>query len=385
MDVEKLKSIYNITSIWIEEANELEEQDLNQLDIRLRGETKHYKQILITFNPVDVNHWLKKRFFDRTHPDCLTMHSTYKDNRFLDDAAKMVLESFRETDPYYYQVYCLGEWGTLGKTIFNAEKVNARIAYIRNRKPLKQGYFEYIYKHEKIIDSTIQWVDAEDGYIRIYEDVTPGYPYLAGGDTSGEGSDFFVGQVLNNVTGVQVATLRHAFDEGLYARQMYCLGKYYNEALLNIETNFSTYPVKELERLEYPNLFMRQVEDSITHKIQPKYGFQTTKVTRPLIIAELVEIVREHTELINDLDTLNEMLTFVRNEKGKPEAQTGAHDDCIMSLAIAFYTRPQQSMLVQEKPPEKLKGWWTRDELEDKGYSKWEIDEIMADMRVYTR
>ena len=64
-DVEKLKSIYAITGIWIEEASELLEGDFNQLDIRLRGETRYYKQIIVTFNPVSVTHWLKARFFDR--------------------------------------------------------------------------------------------------------------------------------------------------------------------------------------------------------------------------------------------------------------------------------------------------------------------------------
>lgn len=53
-DVEKLKSIYAITGIWIEEASELDEGDLNQLDIRLRGETRFYKQIILSFNPISA-------------------------------------------------------------------------------------------------------------------------------------------------------------------------------------------------------------------------------------------------------------------------------------------------------------------------------------------
>ena len=63
-DVEKLKSIDNITMMWIEEASEINQADFHQLDLRLRGATKYYKQIIFTFNPVDINHWLKKRFFD---------------------------------------------------------------------------------------------------------------------------------------------------------------------------------------------------------------------------------------------------------------------------------------------------------------------------------
>lgn len=61
-DPEKLKSIAGITGIWIEEASELEQKDFQQLDLRLRGPTKYYKQIILTFNPISALHWLKKVF-----------------------------------------------------------------------------------------------------------------------------------------------------------------------------------------------------------------------------------------------------------------------------------------------------------------------------------
>jgi phage terminase large subunit len=355
-DVEKMKSIYNISGLWIEEASELEETDLNQLNIRLRGESLSYKQIIITFNPVNINHWLKKRFFDKKHDDTTTMHSTYKDNRFLDAEAIKVLEAFKETDPYYYQVYCLGEWGVVGNTIFDKQKISERLSEIRDLK-VKKGYFIYEYQNEKVVNETIKWVDSEDGYIKIFEDVKRGYPYVVGGDTAGDkasgGSDYFTAQVLDNTTGVQVAALRNKFDEDLYAKQMYCLGHYYNSALLSIEVNHSTYPVKELDRLGYWEQFTRQEEDSYTHKLMKRHGFNTTKLTRPLVIAQLVEIVREHTYLFNDIDTLEEMLTFVRNESGRPEAQQGSHDDLIMALAIAFYSRNQKTFNISEEKTEK--------------------------------
>jgi phage terminase large subunit len=329
--------------MWIEEASEVTAEDFRQLDIRMRGKSKLYKQIMLTFNPVSVTHWLKSDLVDRERESTTVIHSTYKDNKFLDREAIEVLEGFKDTDEYYYQVYCLGQWGVLGKTIFPARIVNERIHEIKDRKPLKRGFFVFEYENEKIIDSTIQWVDDPDGYISIYEEPQVGYPYVLGGDTAGEGSDYFTGHVLNNVTGNQVAVLRNQFDEDLYARQIYCLGKWYNEALVGIEANFSTHPIKELRRLLYPRQFSRKKEDTFTGKITKAYGFQTSKVTRPLVIAALVQVVREHPELINDLPTLNEMLTFVRNEQGRPEAQQGAHDDLIMGLAIAHYIRDQQS------------------------------------------
>ena len=190
----------------------------------------------------------------------------------------------------------------------------------------------------------IQWVDDPDGYIKIYKDVDKHTPYVIGGDTSGEGSDYFIGQILDNITGEQIAVLRHQMDEDLYTKQMYCLGKYFNYALVGIEANFSSFPIKELERLGYDNQYVRTREDTFTHSIVKSFGFKTTSTTRPVILAKLVQIVREEVEKINDKETLEEMLTFVRNEKGRPEAQEGAHDDLVMALAIAHHIREQQEM-----------------------------------------
>ena len=88
-------------------------------------------------------------------------------------------------------------------------------------------------------------------------------------------------------------------------------------------------------------MFIREKEDRYTGIMDKSYGFKTTSITRPVIIAELVKIVRENVELIFDKLTLEEMLTFVRNEKGRPEAQQGSHDDLVMGLAIAYYARNQ--------------------------------------------
>lgn len=345
-DTEKLKSITfpkgELTDIWIEEASEILEEDFNQLDVRLRGKGAH-KQMVLTFNPVSVLHWLKLRFFDRKDPRALVLKSTYKDNQFLDEDYKRTLEGYKDTDPYYYSVYCLGEWGVLGQTIFDAQKVSERLSQLAG--PVTRGEFTFAtwYSPEAnevlIDDSTIRWVEMDTGPIQIYHEPAPGGAYVIGADTAGEGSDFNVGQVIDHITGQQVCTIRGQMDEDLFAKQLYCLGKHYHTALVSIEANFSSYPIRELERLRYPRQYVRQAEDSFTHRIRQSYGFKTSSVTRPLVIAGLVEVVREHPEWLNDRDTLNEMLTFVRNENGRPEAQEGAHDDCVMSLGIAYYTR----------------------------------------------
>lgn len=355
-DVEKLKSITfskgELTDVWIEEASEILESDFNQLDVRLRGKgTK--KQIVLSFNPIDINHWLKKRFFDKKDENITICHSTYKNNNFLDEDYKKLLESYKDTDPYYYDVYCLGKWGVLGQTVFDSRKIQERLNNLA--KPLKIGYFSYIYddtkpKGKKI--SNIKWVNDRNGYIKIYQ--VPNSPkftkYCIGGDTAGEGSDYFTGHVLDARTGNQVAVLKHELDADLYTKQMYCLGKYYsskdrygrtNEALISIEANFDSFPIRELQRLGYNNQYVRTRIDDNTGQPQKAYGFKTTVLTRPTIISNLIMIVREEVNTINDEDTLLELLTIARNDKGRIEAPEGGHDDQMMGLAIAHDCRSQ--------------------------------------------
>ena len=118
-DVEKIKSTTfengELTDIWIEEATETTEEDINQLKVRLRG-GKSKKQMVLSFNPVNINHWIKKHFIDSGI--ATVCHSTYKDNKFLTDEDKEVLESFKNSDSYYYNVYCLGQWRSIRKNIF---------------------------------------------------------------------------------------------------------------------------------------------------------------------------------------------------------------------------------------------------------------------------
>ena len=226
-----------------------------------------------------------------------------------------------------------------GKNVFDTAILLDRLERIP--KPVKIGYFAYDYDGMAI--TNIRFVNDRGGYIRLYQ--LPNSPafteYCIGGDTAGEGSDYFTGHVLDAKTGVQVAVLRHQFDADQYAKQMYCLGKFYKDALIGIEANFDSYPIMELQRLGYPKQYIREVQDTYTGKVERRFGFKTTSLTRPTIISALIEIVREHCEMINDRVTLEELTTIVRNEKGRVEAPEGGHDDMMMGLAIAHHIRSQ--------------------------------------------
>ena len=117
---EKLKSITfqkgKLTDVWIEEATELTQSDFEIIDDRLRGNLPkgQFYQIKMTFNPVNKNHWIKKQFFDRQDENTLTCHSSYLDNRFIDDAYKARMQRRKEVDPDGYRIYGLGDWGEIG-------------------------------------------------------------------------------------------------------------------------------------------------------------------------------------------------------------------------------------------------------------------------------
>ena len=223
------------------------------------------------------------------------------------------------------------------------------------------------------------WTQDERGPVWIRKHPEANVQYVLGGDTAGTGSDFFGSHVLDNRTGDQVAKIHHQFGERAYAEQMYCLGFYYNTALIGVETNYSTFPEVCLEELGYPRLYVRQRVDTFTGKLVDAFGFETTTKTRPLIIDGLKDVVRQAPETIHDYDTLGEMLTFVYDENWKPQAEEGKHDDLVMSLAIAHFIRTQQTTGSVESTAQPEEGW-TEDMWKDYNRANAQEREMMVRM-----
>lgn len=125
----------------------------------------------------------------------------------------------------------------------------------------------------------------------------------------------------------------------------------YNEALIGIEVNFSTRPMKIISTdFAYPNCYFReQAPDSVSGTLVKKIGWLTTKATRPNVLGMLRTLVREEVNKINSMETLNEMTTFVKNDKGRPEAALGMHDDMVMAWAINLGIKGQQTTEVTFK------------------------------------
>ena len=163
---EKVKSITfpqrKLTWIWIEEATELSNDDVDTLDDRLRGILDNpnlYYQITMTFNPINVHHWIKKRYFDTDEPEFFTHHSTYLDNRFMDQGFYRRMELRKKQDPDGYKVYGLGEWGEIGGLILTHYDVHEFDVLPKNFDSMTIGQ-DFGYNHANAI-LTVGFKDDE--------------------------------------------------------------------------------------------------------------------------------------------------------------------------------------------------------------------------------
>lgn len=106
---------------WLEEAYELlKEEDFDMIDESIRGAIPAplYKQWIITFNPWNEKHWIKKRFFDRQDDNILAMTTNYKCNEWLDASDLKLFEDMRLHNPRRYRVAGLGDWGIVEGLIY---------------------------------------------------------------------------------------------------------------------------------------------------------------------------------------------------------------------------------------------------------------------------
>ena len=174
-DPEKIKSINGITDIFCEEVTELEEEDFDQLHLRLRNKKKKNNQVLSAFNPVSKASWVYKRYFsdEATYDKGKTMilQTTYRDNKFLPQDYIDNLMAMKNTNYAYYLIYAEGEFRSLDKKVYNnweRKSFNYRDILIgnSNRKCIYGLDFGYVHDPTAIICSII---DESTKEIWIYD------------------------------------------------------------------------------------------------------------------------------------------------------------------------------------------------------------------------
>jgi len=180
----------------------------------------------------------------------------------------------------------------------------------------------------------VEW--RENRRLMIWLPPQAGREYVMGVDPAGGGTDgdYACAQVIDRQLGTQCAELMGHYPPRELAQKAIALGKEYNGALAAVERNNHGHAVLAYLRMkEYPNVYAQRGLD----------GWLTSAVSRPAMIENLAAALVEQPELFRSVRLLSECRTFVRYGDGKTGAAAGAHDDCVMALAIAWAVRAAEA------------------------------------------
>lgn len=109
-DEQKLLSINNIGTFWIEEAFEVSKEIVEQINLRMRSKNEN-QQIILSWNPISKNHWIFD-FVELSPPEnSIKLHFTFKDNPFISPEYIAAMEDMRVRNPAKARVYYYGEYG----------------------------------------------------------------------------------------------------------------------------------------------------------------------------------------------------------------------------------------------------------------------------------
>ena len=180
--------------------------------------------------------------------------------------------------------------------------------------------------------------------LKIWEKPKPYKEYVIGADVAEglKGGDFSVATVVDISTMAVVARWRGHCDPDKFGEILGALGTYYNYALIGVEVNnHGLTTVQKLRDTFYTNLYKRdRGYDEEWETPTVNLGWKTDMRTKRLMIDDLIKLVRERVIKDRDIIFINEAFSYVRDERGRMNAEEGSHDDIVMSTAIAYQLFP---------------------------------------------
>lgn len=282
-----------------------------------------------------------------------------------------------------------------GRSVFSQKVIQKGLEYSKNVIPKRYEIKSYpcetdlmVYEEpevkEKVIyDQRVEFNFEKKEYEYVDTDFVAGKKYyyanyVMGIDTSGLGADNNVISVWHTNTKRKVARwmIKDISEENL-AKVVVEIAKLYNNALIAPEINFSHSLVDFILNLGYENLYIRENTKRIDKKNQAlEYGFQTTTITKPVIISYMKKALNEDYTVNPDIEFWREAEYFVQDKTRAGNdiygASSGHHDDIIMADMIARYVC--DSMMASQ-------GYTIRDELVDNG--KGEIGGIFLEKKTW--
>lgn len=195
----------------------------------------------------------------------------------------------------------------------------------------ERGYLQYG------DDGKVVFSPDKNGYVSIWRKPEPNKFYCIGADVAeGLAHGDYSCAVVGDSEDFDIVAMWHGhIDPDLFGIELIKLGKFYNDAYIGVENNnHGLTTLSIMKREEYWNLYFAKSYDKIADKISQKLGWTTSARTKPLMIDKLAEFVREmFLGIYSDL-IISEMFTYIIDDDGKTNAQSGCFDDTVMATAI---------------------------------------------------
>lgn len=219
-----------------------------------------------------------------------------------------------------------------GSCYFNQKKLVAQLE--RAKPPLFRA---------NILKEDFKWVlrKCSDGDFMFYEEPSQYAEYVIGGDaSSGSGTDYSA-LVARDKSSNKVVAIYHAkCDPDELAYRAMVLGSFLNNAKVAIENDKFGFAANQKLITIYGNVYVARTYDKTSNKITESFGWDTTKVTRPMILTQMQQEVREGTLQLMDQGLIRECLCFIKNpDTGRAEAEQGKNDDLVIACAISGQMR----------------------------------------------
>lgn len=212
-----------------------------------------------------------------------------------------------------------------GANVFNLEKLSSLVP-----QPIL-GTKEFNFE-------AMMMEDARKGSIEIFK-----YPSFEGGfaigaDVSlGVGKDYSCAVVMNQKREVCCVYRNNTIDPSLFGDLLFYLGRYYNNALLAVESNsMGIATLNRLTQMQYVNLYYQTKIANVSKEEGERVGWRTTSASKPAIIGFLKNAIEQDDVWIPSRVVINECMNYVSTESGKTNASTGNTDDTVIALAIAL-------------------------------------------------
>ena len=180
--------------------------------------------------------------------------------------------------------------------------------------------------------------DNREGHLEIWTPPSFSERFIIGADVAlGVGQDHSTAVVFNTNREVCALFRDNHVDPSMFGDMLFYLGRYYNNALLAVESNsLGIATLNRLKQMNYVNLYYQTKSANLSNEEGSKPGFRTTVSTKPMIIGNLKRAIEDYDIDIRSDIILQELKTYVADEKGSTNALAGNYDDTVIALAIAL-------------------------------------------------